>query len=85
MKNSNGSGSISKLKGKRRKPWYVRATIEFSSDGKQIRKSIGTFATKREAQEALYLTLSVFTSILLKIFWIYGGVRTLKELHKKQL
>ncbi|MGL5367629.1 MAG: tyrosine-type recombinase/integrase, partial [Cetobacterium somerae] len=54
MKNSNGSGSICKLKGKRRKPWYVRATIEFSNDGKQIRKSIGTFATKREAQEALY-------------------------------
>ena len=54
MKNSNGSGSICKLKGKRRKPWYVRATIEFSADGKQIRKSIGTFATKREAQEALY-------------------------------
>lgn len=54
MKNSNGSGSICKLKGKRRKPWYVRATIEFSNEGKQIRKSIGTFATKREAQEALY-------------------------------
>lgn len=37
MKNSNGSGSICKLKGKRRKPWYVRATIEFSSDGKIYR------------------------------------------------
>lgn len=54
MKNSNGGGSISKLKGKRRKPWVVRFTTGYSSDGKQIRKSIGTFATKREAQEALY-------------------------------
>ncbi|MGL4865343.1 MAG: tyrosine-type recombinase/integrase [Cetobacterium sp.] len=54
MKNSNGGGSISKLKGKRRKPWVVRFTTGYSSEGKQIRKSIGTFATKREAQEALY-------------------------------
>lgn len=54
MKNSNGGGSISKLKGKRRKPWVVRFTTGYSNEGKQIRKSIGTFATKREAQEALY-------------------------------
>ena len=54
MKNSNGGGSISKLKGKRRKPWVVRFTTGYSTEGKQIRKSIGTFATKREAQEALY-------------------------------
>ena len=54
MKNPNGGGSISKLKGKRRKPWVVRFTAGYSSEGKQIRKSIGTFATKREAQEALY-------------------------------
>ena len=38
---------------KRRKPWYVRATIKFSNDGKQIRKSISIFATKREDQEYL--------------------------------
>ena len=46
MKKSNESGSICKLKRKRRKPWYIRVTIEFSNDGKQIRKSIGIFAIK---------------------------------------
>lgn len=71
MKNSNGSGSICKLKEKRRNPYYVRATIEFSSDDKQIRKSIGTFATKREAQEALHSYSKnplLYSKKLLKIF-----------------
>lgn len=52
MKNSNGSGSVYKLKGKRRKPWIVRVTIGYTL-GKQVRKIVGTFETKREAQRAL--------------------------------
>lgn len=54
MKNENGSGSVYKLKGKRRKPWVVRVTTGYSIDGKQLRKTIGTFVSKREAQEALF-------------------------------
>lgn len=53
MKNENGSGTVYKLKGKRRKPWVARVTTGYSLDGKQLRKTIGTFATKREAQEQL--------------------------------
>lgn len=53
MKNENGSGSVYKLKGKRRKPWVARVTIGYSLDGKQLRKTLGTFETKREAQEHL--------------------------------
>lgn len=53
MKNENGSGTVYKLKGKRRKPWVARVTTGYSLDGKQSRKTIGTFATKREAQEHL--------------------------------
>lgn len=53
MKNENGSGTVYKLKGKRRKPWVARITTGYSLDGKQLRKTIGTFATKREAQEYL--------------------------------
>lgn len=53
MKNINGSGSIYKQSGKRRKPWIVRITIGYSLDGRQLRKVVGTFVTKREAQEAL--------------------------------
>lgn len=53
MRKSNGSGSIYKMKGKRRKPWVVRITLGYSLDGKQLRKVIGTYTTKTEAQEAL--------------------------------
>lgn len=52
MKNSNGSGSVYKLKGKRRKPWIARITTGYE-DRKQVRKNIGTFETKKEAQRAL--------------------------------
>ena len=54
MKNENGSGTVYKLKGKRRKPWVARVTTGYSMDGKQLRKVLGTFATKREAQEYLF-------------------------------
>ena len=54
MKNGNGSGNIYKIKGKRRKPWAVRVTTGYTLEGKQIRKYIGTYETKREAQENLF-------------------------------
>lgn len=53
MKNINGTGSVYKLSGKRRKPWAFAITTGYSNDGKQIRKLIGTFPTKKEAQETL--------------------------------
>ena len=49
MKNANGEGSVYKLKGKRRKPWVACVTIGYEG-GKQKRKSLGTFLTKKEAQ-----------------------------------
>ena len=49
MKNENGSGSVYKLKGKRRKPWVAVVTAGYEG-GKQKRKSLGTFLTKKEAQ-----------------------------------
>ena len=49
MKNENGSGSVYKLKGKRRKPWVACVTIGYEG-GKQKRKVLGTFITKKEAQ-----------------------------------
>ncbi|MGL5459563.1 MAG: tyrosine-type recombinase/integrase, partial [Cetobacterium sp.] len=53
MKNMNGSGCVYKLSGKRRKPWAIRITSGYSLDGRQLRQSLGTFATKREAQETM--------------------------------
>ena len=52
MKNENGSGSVYKQKGKRRKCWIARVTIGFV-DGKQKRKIIGSFETRKEAQAEL--------------------------------
>ncbi|WP_320951026.1 site-specific integrase [Fusobacterium sp.] len=53
MKNGNGNGSVYKANGKRRKPWIVRVTIGYSTTGKQVRKIIGSYETKREGQEVL--------------------------------
>ena len=53
MKNQNGTGSITKLKGKRRKSWAVR--ISYQDDtGVMRRKYLGYFETKKEAQEVLF-------------------------------
>lgn len=58
MRNPNGFGSVSKLSGKRRRPWIARVTsgteIDFANQkAKQLRQTVGYFATKKEALEAL--------------------------------
>lgn len=54
MKKSNGNGSVSKLSGIRRKPYIARVTLGWDeSTGRQIRKTIGTYVTQKEAQKAL--------------------------------
>ena len=58
MRNPNGYGSIVKLSGKRRKPFLVRAAARevYNADTGKVtvqRQNIGTFATRREAMEAL--------------------------------
>lgn len=54
MKNENGTGSIYKLKGKRRKSWAVRISYK-DETGTTRRKYIGYFETKKEAQEVLFI------------------------------
>lgn len=41
MKNANGYGSITKLKGNRRKPYMVRITVGRDENGFPIRKVLG--------------------------------------------
>lgn len=56
MRNPNGYGGITKLKGNRRKPWMVRVTDHWELDGeksKQVYRNIGYFATRKEAMQAL--------------------------------
>lgn len=54
MKRPNGNGSITKVKGARRKPYKVTITIGWENDsGKQIKKCIGYYATAKEAEKVL--------------------------------
>ena len=58
MRRANGTGSITILKGKRRKKYWARITTGYTFDPeketvKQIRESLGTFKTLLEAEMAL--------------------------------
>ena len=53
-KRPNGSGSIVKLSGTRRKPYGVYVTVGYDEqDGHQIQKALGYFETREKAQECL--------------------------------
>lgn len=58
MKRANGDGSVYKLSGKRRKPWGARVTTGWrmnvdTGNITQTYQTIGTFATRPEAEMAL--------------------------------
>lgn len=76
MKLPNGYGSIEKLSGKRRKPYVVRKTVGWNSEGKQIRKIIGYFENKQSALQALAIYNENPYNIDVKNI-------TVEELHKK--
>jgi integrase len=70
IKRSNGTGSVTKLTGKRRNPWMARITTGVSEEGEQLRRVVGYFKTKGEAEIALALEsvmpTSEFSSYTLK-------------------
>lgn len=49
MRLPNGYGGISKLSGNRRRPFVARVTDTYTDDGVQVYKTLGYFATKKEA------------------------------------
>lgn len=53
MKNANGTGSIIKLSGNRRRPYAVKITTGYTIDGKQLRKIIGYYANRKDALNGL--------------------------------
>ena len=53
MKLPNNYGGITKLKGNRRKPYWVRKTIGYDDNGKQQFYTIGYYITKSEAIDSL--------------------------------
>lgn len=54
MRRENGTGSIVKLSGNRRRPWLARVpAIEDPVDGRTIQKTLGTYKTRLDAERAL--------------------------------
>lgn len=53
MRQANGTGSVFKLSGKRRRPWAVRITAGWTDDGKQIFKYLSYHEKKVDAIKAL--------------------------------
>ncbi len=53
MKLPNGYGTVTKMSGRRRKPYAARITTGWTDDGKQIKKYIGYYKTRQEAMKAL--------------------------------
>lgn len=74
MKNANGSGSVYKLSGSRRKPYTAVVTLGYTEDGKAIRKYIGYFESGQLATIALTDYYKDPNSI---------KVETLKEIYDK--
>lgn len=53
MRLPNSYGSVTKLSGHRRRPFWVRITTGYTDDGKAIRKTLGYFPTRKEALACL--------------------------------
>ena len=53
MKNPNGFGSVVKLSGNRRKPFWVRKTVGWNEKGHPKYETIGYYATREEGMIAL--------------------------------
>ena len=58
MRLANGTGSVHKLPGNRRKPWRARVTAGWEFDPvlmkkKQVYKTLGYYATREKALKAL--------------------------------
>ena len=69
---ANGSGSVSKLAGKRAKPWRAMANA-VTVDGQMVRHLIGTYATRTEAENAIVenrlLPASAYKNVTLAELW----------------
>lgn len=53
MRRPNGTGTVYKLSGKRRKPWIVRKTVGWDEDGKQVLKTLGYAESRKEGLKML--------------------------------
>lgn len=78
MRMPNGYGSVTKLSGKRRKPYVITITEGWTDEAKQIRKIIGYAKTKKEG-------LQMLADYHNKPFDIDNSKLTFSELYEKWL
>lgn len=78
MRMPNGYGSVTKLSGKRRKPYVITITEGWTDEAKQIRKIIGYATTKKEG-------LQMLADYHNKPFDIDNSKLTFSELYEKWL
>ena len=76
IKRANGTGAITKVSGKRRKPYQVMITLGWSDEGKQIRKSLGYYETFDKATVAL-------ANYNANPYDISGGKATFSDVYEK--
>ena len=55
MRRANGTGSVYKMSGKRRRPWVARVTYGYDSLGRPIRRVIGYYSRRADAEQAIAL------------------------------
>jgi hypothetical protein len=49
MRNPNGYGTVFKLKGKRRRPWVARITVDFKDNGQPNYEYLGYYEKQQDA------------------------------------
>lgn len=76
MKRANGTGSITKENGRRRKPYRVTVTLGWDDNGNQMRKTLGYFKTMDEATVAL-------VNYNTNPYDISGGKATFEEVYER--
>lgn len=86
MRNPNGYGSIINLGKGRRKPFAIRMTVGYDDQGRQIRKYLGYYKTRRETMEQLNLMTAMAITpetLTLKKYSNFGLKNTTRPSKKK--
>lgn len=89
MRLGNGTGSVYKLSGNRRKPWVARKTVGFNEKGHPQYKYLGYFRTKAEALECLMdynknpysLNMETLQYVYERFYEGYSSTHTKKTVH----
>jgi integrase len=85
---ANGTGSVYKMSGNREKPWRAMRRGYEAKDGSMVRFTIGTYATKAEAEKAIardsLVPSGAYSSIIFKdLFDMWKATRAYTDIAKQ--